>query len=239
MATNHEVGSSNLSGRAILTFARSWHHAVTMYVPSQFSVSDDEALFRLIRENPLGILVTNGQSGLDANHLPFEVQTKEGERGVLRAHVARANPIWKEVTDGADVLVVFRAEHAYVSPNWFPSKHEFHRQVPTWNYRVVHAHGRITIRDDVEFLRGLVGRLTGIHEAALPAPWKMSDAPNDYIEAMLRAIVGLEIEITRLVGKFKLSQNREMRDRRSLGEALKKQGHTALGQATLDAIDEP
>lgn len=210
-----------------------------MYVPAQFSVSDDEALFRLIRENPLGILVTDLQSGLDANHLPFEVQPNEGGRGVLRAHVARANPIWKELKDRAEVLVVFRAEHAYVSPNWFPSKHEFHRQVPTWNYRVVHAHGRITIRDDVEFLRGLVGRLTSIHEAALPAPWKMSDAPNDYIEAMLRAIVGLEIEITRLVGKFKLSQNRELRDRLSLGEALKKQGHTALGQATLDSIDEP
>ncbi len=210
-----------------------------MYVPSQFSVSDDEPLFRLIRENPLGILVTNGRSGLDGNHLPFEVQSNAGERGVLRAHVARANPLWREVQDGADVLVVFRAEHAYVSPNWFPSKHEFHKQVPTWNYRVVHAHGRITIRDEVEFLRGLVERLTSIHEAAMPVPWKMSDAPNDYIEAMLRAIVGLEIEITRLVGKFKLSQNREMRDRLSLGEALTKQGHAALGQATLQSIAKP
>jgi transcriptional regulator len=210
-----------------------------MYLPPQFSVSDDEALFRLIRENPLGILVTSSQSGLDANHLPFELHPGEGERGVLRAHVARANPLWKEVKDGADVLVVFRAEHAYVSPNWFPSKHEFHKQVPTWNYRVVHAHGRITIRDDAEFLRGLVGRLTLTHEASQPLPWKMSDAPTDYIEAMLRAIVGLEVAITRLVGKFKLSQNRETRDRLSLGEALKKQGDTALGQATLDSIDDP
>jgi transcriptional regulator len=210
-----------------------------MYVPSQFSVSDDEALFRLIRENPLGILITNGESGLDANHVPFELQSNPGERRVLRAHVARANPIWKQVKDGAEVLVVFRAEHAYVSPNWFPSKHEFHKQVPTWNYRVVHAHGNITIRDDPEFLRGLVGRLTLTRESSQPVPWKISDAPTDYIEAMLRAIVGLEIAITRLVGKFKLSQNREMRDRLSLGEALKKHGHTALGQATLDSIDEP
>lgn len=209
-----------------------------MYIPAHFSVSDNEALFRLIRENPLGILVTGGQSGLDANHLPFELEPKEGEHGVLRAHVARANPLWREVKDGADVLVVFRAEHAYVTPNWYPSKHEFHKQVPTWNYRVVHAHGKITIRDEEKFLRGLVGRLTRIHEASQSIPWKMSDAPQDYIEAMIRAIVGLEIEITRLVGKFKLSQNREVRDRLSLGEALKKQGDTALGQATLDAINE-
>ncbi|MFZ0500142.1 MAG: FMN-binding negative transcriptional regulator [Steroidobacteraceae bacterium] len=207
-----------------------------MYVPAHFSVPDDEALYRLIRENPLGTLVTNGGSGLDANHVPFEVDPRHGSHGVLRAHVARGNPVWKEVRDGAEVLVIFRAEDAYVSPNWYPSKHESHRQVPSWNYRVVHAHGTITIRDDEAFLRGLVGRLTHTHEASLPVPWQMSDAPTDYIAAMLKAIVGLEIAISRLVGKFKLSQNRELRDRLSLGEALKKQGDTALGQATLDAI---
>ncbi len=210
-----------------------------MYVPTHFSVSDEEALFRLIRENPLGVLVTNGRVGLDANHVPFELDPKEGERGVLRAHVARANPVWKDVVKGAEVLVVFRAEHAYVSPNWFPSKHEFHKQVPTWNYRVVHAHGNITIRDEEPFLRALVARLTTVHEATRPEPWKMSDAPEDYIEAMLRSIVGIEIAINRLVGKFKLSQNRELRDRLSLGEALKKQGDIALGQATLDSIEAP
>lgn len=158
---------------------------------------------------------------------------------MLRAHVARANPLWREIEDGAEVLVVFRAEHAYVSPNWFPSKHEFHKQVPTWNYRVAHVHGTITIRDEEPFLRGLVGRLTAVHEATQLKPWKMSDAPEDYIAAMLRSIVGIEIAITRLVGKFKLSQNRELRDRLSLGEALKKQGEVALGQATLDSIEAP
>ncbi len=208
-----------------------------MYVPAHFSVSDEEALFRLIRENPLGVLVTRGRGGLDANHVPFELDPSAGERGVLRAHVARANPVWREVEDGAEVLAVFRAEHVYVSPNWFPSKHEFHKQVPTWNYRVAHAHGNITIRHEEPFLRGLVGRLTTVHEATQPKPWKMSDAPEDYIEAMLRSIVGIEIAITRLVGKFKLSQNRELRDRLSLGEALKRQGDIALGQATLDSIE--
>lgn len=207
-----------------------------MYVPAHFSVPDNEALYRLIRENALGILVTNGGSGLDANHIPFELEPQQGQHGVLRAHVARGNPVWKDVRDGADVLVIFRAEDAYVTPNWYPTKHEFHKQVPTWNYRVVHVHGTITIRDDEAFLRGLVGRLTLTHEASQPVPWRMDDAPKDYIAAMLKAIVGLEIHITRFVGKFKLSQNRELRDRLSLGEALKKQGDTALGQATLDAI---
>lgn len=210
-----------------------------MYVPAHFAVSDPEALRQLIRRHPLGILVTDGGNGLDANHLPFEFERKAGGHGVLRAHVARANPIWKDVGNGAEVMVVFRAEDAYVSPNWYPSKHEFHKQVPTWNYRVVHAHGRITFHQEEAFLRGLVERLTGVHEAAQPTPWKMSDAPADYVEAMLRGIVGIEIEITRLAGKSKLSQNRELRDRLSLGEALKKQGDVALGQATLDSINPP
>ena len=209
-----------------------------MYVPSHFSVSDEQASYRLIRENPLGILVTHGRAGLEANHVPFELDSGAGERGVLRAHVARANPLWREVRDGEEVLVIFRAEDAYVTPNWYPSKHELHRQVPTWNYRIAHAYGKISIREDEEFLRALVGRLTLVHEAAQPAPWQMSDAPRDYIDAMLKAIVGLEIAIARVTGKFKLSQNRELRDRRGLGEALKSHGHTALGQATLDAITE-
>jgi transcriptional regulator len=207
-----------------------------MYVPAHFSVPDEEAPYRLIRENPLGILVTNGDSGLDANHIPFEVEPQPGQHGVLRAHVARGNPVWKYVREGAEVLVIFRAEDAYVSPNWYPSKHESHKQVPTWNYRVVHAHGTIAFHDDETFLRGLVGRLTRAHEASQPVPWRMDDAPPDYIAAMLKAIVGIEIAVTRLVGKFKLSQNRELRDRLSLAEALSKQGDTALGQATLDAI---
>jgi transcriptional regulator len=210
-----------------------------MYVPAHFSVPDQEALYRLIRENPFGILVTNGGDGLDANHIPFELDPQQGEHGVLRAHVARGNPVWKEIRNGAEVLVIFRAEDAYVSPNWYPTKRESHKQVPTWNYRLVHAHGTIAFHDDETFLRGLVGRLTRTHEASQPVPWQMSDAPKDYIAAMLKAIVGLEIDISRLVGKFKLSQNREPRDRLGVGEALKKQGDIALGQATLDAMTAP
>ena len=209
-----------------------------MYIPSHFVVSDAEALHRLIREHPLGILLANTAGGLDANHIPFEFTPNEGEHGTLRAHVARSNPVWQDVRDGDEVMVVFRGEEAYVSPTWFPSKHEFHKQVPTWNYKVVHLHGKIRICDDERFVRGMVARLTRTHEASQPKPWKMTDAPADYIDAMLKAIVGIEIEVTRITGKFKLSQNRELRDRLSLGEALKAQGDVALGQATLDAIGD-
>ena len=206
-----------------------------MYVPSHFEELRLEVLHELMRANPLGVLITHGAQGLDANHLPFELDATLGKQGVLRAHVARNNPVWQSIINGDEVLVVFRSQDSYISPNWYPSKHESHKQVPTWNYQVVHAHGRITLHDDEPYVRGLVARLTRTHEAAEPKPWKMGDAPPDYINAMLKSIVGLEVDITRLVGKFKLSQNREARDRVSAGQTLLSQGDGALGQAMLDA----
>lgn len=206
-----------------------------MYVPSHFAETSPAALHGLIVEHPLGVLVTHDRNGLDANHVPFELDAGVGKHGILRAHVARSNPVWQSIRDGSDVLVVFRAEDAYVSPNWYPSKHESHRQVPTWNYRVVHVHGRINIRDDEKFVRGLVARLSRRHESGEPVPWKMGDAPPDYLDAMLKAIVGLEIEIVRIVGKFKLSQNREARDRIGAAETLIGRGEAALGRAMMDA----
>ncbi|MGB7480431.1 MAG: FMN-binding negative transcriptional regulator [Burkholderiaceae bacterium] len=208
-----------------------------MYLPAHFDESRTEVLHELITRHPFGMLVTHGASGLDANHIPFELDPGRGAMGVLLAHVARANPVWQDVADGDEVLVVFRAADAYISPNWYPSKHQFHQQVPTWNYMVVHAHGRIAIRDDERFVRGVVARLTRTHEAAQPVPWKMSDSPAEYIDAMLKKIVGLEIDITRLVGKSKLSQNKEERDIRGAGEALKAQGQHALGDAMLACAD--
>jgi len=169
-----------------------------MYLPAHFDESRTEVLHQLIARHPFGMLVTHGTNGLDANHIPFELDAGRGAHGVLSAHVARANPLWREVADGDEVLVVFRAADAYISPNWYPSKHEFHRQVPTWNYMVVHAHGRIVIRDDERFVRGMVARLTRTHEASQPVPWKMGDSPADYIDEQLKHIVGLEIDITRL-----------------------------------------
>lgn len=209
-----------------------------MYVPPHFDEPRAEELHRLMAASPLGALVTCGRGGLDANHLPFEFDAAAGPHGTLHAHVARANPVWQEVADGDAVLVIFRAEQGYISPNWYPSKHETHKLVPTWNYRVVHVHGTIAIRDDERYVRGVVARLTRRHEATQPRPWKMSDAPPGHIDAMLRNIVGIEVQITRLVGKFKLSQNRELRDRQGAGDALLREGDEALGQAMLDSIDE-
>ena len=204
-----------------------------MYIPPHFAEIRPQILHDLIDQHPLGILITHGAGGLDANHIPFHLLRDQGTHGSLTCHVARANPVWQQLATGDEVLVVFRAAEAYVSPNWYPSKHETHRQVPTWNYAVVHAHGRVTLRDDERFLRHNLAFLTKRHEAAQPVPWKMGDAPRDYLDAMLKAIVGLEIQITRLEGKFKLSQNKEARDIHSAGEALCDQGDSALGAAMI------
>ncbi|NYT84577.1 FMN-binding negative transcriptional regulator [Pollutimonas harenae] len=206
-----------------------------MYIPDHFKEPSTQVLHGFIDQNPFGILFTNGAGGYDANHLPFELQPEQGPQGTLLAHVARNNPVWQDVQTGDKVLVVFQGAHAYVSPTWYPSKQEHHKQVPTWNYMVAHAHGRITIRDDERYVRGVVARLTRRHEANLPQPWKMTDGPKEYIDSMLKAIVGIEIEITSLVGKFKLSQNKAPQDIHGAGIALKEQGHTVLGDAMLAA----
>lgn len=209
-----------------------------MYLPSHFDEAREEELLRTIAAYPLGALVAKGPNGLDANHVPFHVdEAGEGPRKLI-AHVARANPLWKEAKDGDEVLVIFRAEDAYVSPNWYPSKHELHKQVPTWNYRVVHVHGKLYIRDDERFVRGVVARLTRTHEAQTGSerPWKMTDSAPEYIDQMLKAIVGIEVEVTRMVGKWKLSQNKEERDRLNAAEELRKRGKTAIADVMRDAV---
>jgi len=220
-----------------------------MYLPTHFEENRPEVLHRLIAEQPFGALITNGPNGLDANHVPFEAQLVDATgaaantgdapaRLVLRAHVARANPLWQEAATHPDALVIFQGPAAYISPTWYPSKHATHRQVPTYNYMVVHAHGRIVVHDDEMFLRGLVARLTRKMEAGEPMPWKMGDAPADFISQMLGAIVGIEIEVTRLVGKWKLGQNKDAADRRGAAETLlAREGdqQQAVGQAMLDA----
>ena len=202
-----------------------------MYLPAHFAETRPDELHAIVREHPLGMLVTHSSSGLDANHLPFELDPDRGPVGTLLAHIARANPLWTEISSGAEVMVVFRGPQGYISPSWYPSKHEAHRQVPTWNYEVVHAHGRLRFVDDDKFVRGLVARLTHRHEASEPQPWKMGDAPRDYLERMLSSIVGIEVELTRLEGKRKLSQNREARDREGASRALQERGHHALALA--------
>ncbi|EIM03501.1 FMN-binding negative transcriptional regulator [Rhodanobacter sp. 115] len=177
-----------------------------MYMPRHYQETRSEALHGLVDAYPFATVVTHADGELTANHLPFE---RVGE--VLHGHVARGNEM--AVLDGAPVLVIFRGPHGYVSPNWYPTKHETGREVPTWNYAVVHVHGRLKVIEDATWLRALLERLTDRHEASEPAPWHVSDAPEDHIEKSLRAIVGIEIAIERIEGKFKLSQNHPERNR--------------------------
>ncbi|RDS85593.1 FMN-binding negative transcriptional regulator [Dyella psychrodurans] len=172
-----------------------------MYLPKSFHETRLDVLHALIRAYPFGTVVMHGDGGLAANHLPFELASDT----MLHGHVARGNELAN--ADGASVLVIFQAADGYISPNWYPSKHETGREVPTWNYAVVHVHGRLRVTDDKAWLRQLLEKLTDRHEANQPTPWHVSDAPEDHIESMLRHIVGIEISIDRIEGKFKLSQN--------------------------------
>ncbi len=177
-----------------------------MYMPRHYQETRSEALHGLIDAYPFATVVTHADGELMANHLPFE---RVG--AVLHGHVARGNEM--VALDGVPVLVIFRGPHGYVSPNWYPTKHETGREVPTWNYAVVHVHGRLKVIEDATWLRALLERLTDRHEASEPAPWHVGDAPEDHIEKSLRAIVGIEIAIERIEGKFKLSQNHPERNR--------------------------
>jgi len=204
-----------------------------MYLPSHFSVSAPEQLHQLMVQYPFATIITQGSVGLDANHLPFDLDTSSGKLGTLRAHVARDNPLWREVQPDQEVLVIFRAGDAYISPQWYPSKHEHQKQVPTWNYRVVHAHGKIRVLDDARAVRGIVAKLTRTHEQFQEKPWKITDSPKDYMEDMLRRIVGIEVEITRLISKFKLSQDDERRDALNAGQILIERGEQEIGSAMI------
>jgi len=205
-----------------------------MYLPEHFAEHDPAELRRLIAEYPLGTLVTLGAEGLSANHLPFELAAGAGPHGALLGHVARGNRVWQDFSGEHEALVIFQGPSAYVSPNWYPTKAETHRQAPTYNYAVVHAHGRLIIHDDEKWLRGLLGRLTKRMESPQPRPWKMGDAPQDYLQQLLGGIVGIEIEVSRLVGKWKVSQNRLPVDRNGAAEGLRATGEPeAVAMADL------
>lgn len=204
-----------------------------MYLPKHFSEHRIEVLHKLIVENPFGTLVTQGQSGLDANHLPFELEPDIGKLGMLSAHVSNKNPILTETSNLDEVLVIFKAGDAYISPTWLPSKKETQRQVPTWNYMIVHAKGRLKFHDNETRTRKLVAKLTKRHEASMDSPWRMSDAPSEYISKLLKQISSIEIEITSLFGKFKLNQDDGARDMSAAGKKLIDQGEQAIGSAML------
>jgi transcriptional regulator len=195
-----------------------------MYLPKNFEETRVEVLHELIRAHPLGALVTLGADGLEANHIPFEVDADPAPLGTLRGHVARANPVWRELSRGAEALAIFQGPQTYVSPSWYPSKQEGGKVVPTWNYAVVHAYGTPRAVDDAAWLRAFVEKLTHRHEAGRATPWKVTDAPADYVDKMVTAIVGIELPVARLLGKWKVSQNRPPRDREGVVAGLQDQG---------------
>jgi transcriptional regulator len=192
-----------------------------MYLPSHFSESRVEVMHALIREHPLAALVTLGSDGLNANHIPMEVDTDPAPFGMLRGHVARANPVWKDAATDVEALVIFQGPSVYVTPSWYATKRETGKVVPTYNYAVVHAYGPMRVVEEAAWLRDLVGRLTGRFESRRAEPWKVTDAPAGFIEAQLRAIVGIEIPISRLLGKWKMSQNRTAADRTGVVQGLR------------------
>jgi len=191
-----------------------------MYLPSHFEETRVDVLHDLMRQHPLASLVTLGTQGLNANHLPFEVDAAPAPYGTLRGHVARANPVWRDYSRDIEALVIFHGPEVYISPSWYETKKQTGEVVPTYNYAVVHAYGRVQIVDDRLWLRDLVTRLTERFESGRPSPWQVSDAPQLFIDKQLGAIVGIEIVISKLTGKWKASQNRPAADRASVVEAL-------------------
>jgi transcriptional regulator len=190
-----------------------------VHIPGNFQQNDISQLEGLIRDYPFATLITHSESGLEANHLPVLLCEKDG-RKVLQAHIAKANPLWKTVADKSDVLVVFNGPNCYISPNHYPTKQETGKAVPTWNYVVVHVKGVMSYVQDKDWLLAMINRLTDQHEAGQQAPWSTADAPADFIQKMLPAIVGLEIEISAITGQWKLSQNQPERNRRGVVAGL-------------------
>ncbi len=184
-----------------------------MYVNRLHQFTDREALFLLMASRPLGAWVCHGHDGLIANHVPFLLDRSRGPLGTLVGHVSRANTVWQALGPGMPSVVMFQGPQAYVSPGWYPSRAEHGKVVPTWNYQVAHVHGMARAIEDCDRLLAMLNRLTEVHEACRPAPWRVDDAPAAYVDRLLRAIVGIEIPIDRLEGKLKASQDEAFQDR--------------------------
>jgi transcriptional regulator len=192
-----------------------------VYLPSQFQETRVEVMHALMRSHPLAALITPGEAGIVANHLPIETVSSPEPYGLLRGHVARANSLWQLHRESDEALVIFQGPQAYISPTLYATKQRTGEVVPTWNYAVVHARGTLRFVQDATWLRALVSRLTDAHEAGRAAPWKIDDAPADYLTGMLAAIVGFELPITSLSGKWKVSQNRDSADQQGVVVGLR------------------
>jgi transcriptional regulator len=210
-----------------------------VYVPRQFSETRMELLQAFTERHPFATLVAVTAEGLTANHLPLISRLAPDGTGVLRGHIARANSLWRELKESAPVLAIFLGADSYISPSWYPSKREHGKVVPTWNYATVHVSGNIRFIEDADWLRQFVTSLTDINEANRAPRWHVSDAPSDYIEGMLGAIVGVEINVTRVVGKFKGGQNRSLADRAGVAAGLRAEGRLAEDIAEIAPGAEP
>jgi transcriptional regulator len=194
------------------------------YLPRHFEETDTTTLHTLVRAHPLATWVVQHHGELLVNHIPFLLDSDRGEHGTLVGHVARANPVWQALAAGAVSVAVFTGPQAYVSPNWYPSKHANGKAVPTWNYATVHAHGVPQAFEDPDRVLDVVSRLTRTHEAGQALPWQVTDAPADYIAGLLKAIVGIEIPVQRWVGKWKVSQNQPNANQQGVAAGLSGQG---------------
>lgn len=199
-----------------------------MYIPAHFEQSDIGIMHELIRAYPLATVVTLSPSGLNANHIPLHLTADASTCGILAGHVARANPIWQDYVPESEILAVFQSTNAYISPSWYTTKQETGKVVPTWNYAAVHAYGTLRIIDDAAWLRGQLEMLTADREAAFAEPWKVADAPADFTDKLIEAIVGIEITINRLEGKWKVSQNQSPRNQASVMQGLTENGQQAM-----------
>lgn len=195
-----------------------------MYNPAHFSELRRPIIEEAMRQNPFGTLVTVGPAGPEASHIPLLYSSSEDNLGVLRGHLARANPQWRDLAKPSQALAIFLGPEHYVSPTWYPSKAEHGKVVPTWNYVAVHAYGNLSVKEDPGWLLEHVRALSDVHEGSIGTGWKVTDAPPDYIAGMLKAIVGVELVVTKLEGKWKVSQNRPEADRRGVVDALEKIG---------------
>ena len=195
-----------------------------MYDVAAFREERIEVLHALIAAHPLATLVTLTADGLEANHIPLLIDPQAAPYGTLRGHVARNNPMWRTFKSDTEVLAIFQGPHGYITPSWYPSKAQNGKVVPTWNYATVHAYGPLKIFEDAEWLRALVTQLTESQESQRERPWQVSDAPTDYIDTMLKAIVGIEIPLRRLHGKWKMSQNRLPQDKAGVVQGLEAKG---------------
>jgi transcriptional regulator len=190
-----------------------------MYIPNTNREDRLSVLHQLMEDQPFASLITVGSSGLFASHIPMVLE-QNGGKGLLKGHISRANTQWRDYSSSVESLAIFSGPQHYITPSWYPEKHETGKVVPTWNYVVVHVYGYLKVIEDGEWLMAHLRQLTNIHEAGSPVPWQVGDAPADYIASQLKGIVGLEMAIERLEGKWKVSQNRSERDRDGVAKGL-------------------